>query len=146
MRDVRAASPQFTRWSWAGAGGAAFALLVIARVLVPDPSGLGTHVQLGLPPCAFLQVTQLPCPTCGLTTSFAYMAHLQFTPAFHAHWLGPPLFVLTAVTVGVCAWGSATRMPIAPTMIRLRVVRVLAIIAAAALIVWVARIAAILLA
>ncbi|MGE3821953.1 MAG: DUF2752 domain-containing protein, partial [Isosphaeraceae bacterium] len=56
------------------------ALVVFASVLVvafavaswlePDPSGFGTHRQLGLPPCHFAWVTGKPCPTCGMTTAF----------------------------------------------------------------------------
>jgi hypothetical protein len=30
-----------------------------------------THRQLGLPPCTFKYVTGKPCPSCGMTTSFA---------------------------------------------------------------------------
>jgi hypothetical protein len=48
-------------------------ILVLARRLVPDPRGYGTHTQLGLRPCAFLTVTGRPCPTCGMTTAFAWL-------------------------------------------------------------------------
>src|SRR6185312_12826777 len=56
---------------------AAFALalasmLVVARGLEPDPRGFGTHTQLGLWPCAFRATTGRSCPTCGMTTSFAW--------------------------------------------------------------------------
>ena len=40
--------------------------------LVPDPNGFGTHQQLGLPGCAFRNVTGLQCPHCGMTTSFCW--------------------------------------------------------------------------
>jgi len=139
------ASPRWIRLVWSMIGGAGLAVLAIARWLTPDPSGMGTHEQLGLPPCGFLYLTKLPCPTCGLTTSFAHMARLQFTPAWHAHWLGPPLFALTAVTIAVSAWACATRAPPAHIMRRLRVARAMVIIAAAALAVWMVRVAAIVL-
>jgi hypothetical protein len=32
-----------------------------------------THRQLGLPPCTFRFATGVPCPSCGMTTSFALL-------------------------------------------------------------------------
>src|SRR5437879_1484985 len=34
---------------------------------------LATHRQLGLPECAFKVMTGKPCPSCGMTTSFALL-------------------------------------------------------------------------
>jgi hypothetical protein len=62
--------------------------LAVASWLKPAASGYGTHTQLGLPPCAFLLVTGLPCPSCGLTTCFAYAIRLQFWSAFLANPFG----------------------------------------------------------
>ncbi|MER3414527.1 MAG: hypothetical protein C4340_04500 [Armatimonadota bacterium] len=72
-------------------------MLFAAGSLSPDPSGHGTHRQLGLPPCAFNLATGKLCPSCGLTTSFAAMARMDVTTATRAHALGPALFVLMAV-------------------------------------------------
>jgi hypothetical protein len=47
-------------------------ILGLARILVPDARGYGTHLQLGLRPCAFATVTGRLCPTCGMTTAFAW--------------------------------------------------------------------------
>lgn len=140
MDDERTAA-HLHRLLWLVIGGAAAAVLVTARALAPDPSGMGTHEQLGLPPCGFLYLTRLPCPTCGLTTSFAHMARLSLTSAFEAHALGPPLFALTAVTVPLAAIGCARASSPLAVINRLRVGRLAAIIAAAAVVAWLVRLA-----
>jgi hypothetical protein len=73
------------------------AMVLAAASLTPDPSGHGTHRQLGLPPCAFNAATGKLCPSCGLTTSFTSIAHLDLRAATQAHTLGPLLFGLMAV-------------------------------------------------
>ncbi|MFH1549427.1 MAG: DUF2752 domain-containing protein [Planctomycetota bacterium] len=62
--------------------------IVVAACLTPAPNGYGTHTRLHLPPCAFRETTGLPCPSCGLTTSMAYMARFQFGRAFFANPFG----------------------------------------------------------
>lgn len=131
---------------WAITAVVGASVLALARWLSPDPSGFGTHVQLGLPACGFFRLTSLPCPACGMTTAFAYMARLQITAAFHAHVLGPPLFALTALAVPCCLVACVLGLPVAPTLQRLRVGPLMAMIGIAALLVWMARITAILLA
>jgi hypothetical protein len=73
----------------------ACSLLAVALWLMPAAIGYGTHTQLGLPPCAFLQVTHLPCPSCGLTTCFAWAVRLQFKKAFQANAFGIFAFMVT---------------------------------------------------
>ena len=82
--------------------------MAIAAWLQPDHRGFGTHQQLGLPPCSFEAVTHVPCPGCGLTTSFTNMAHLHVVDAFRAHLMGPLLFALT-LAVAVAAPGGVRR-------------------------------------
>ncbi len=53
------------------AGFGMLSLLVVAGLLRPDSRGLGTHEQLGLPPCAWQLVWNVPCPSCGMTTSWS---------------------------------------------------------------------------
>ncbi len=73
----------------------ALGVLIVARLLTPDPSGLGTHEQLLFVPCAFHWITGLPCPMCGMTTAFALMARGEVLAALQASVLGPPLYVAT---------------------------------------------------
>ena len=142
---ARPESRSGARLFWGICAAGAAVVLALARVLSPDPSGLGTHMQLGLPACPFFALTSLPCPACGLTTSFAHMARLQITPALHANVLGVPLCVLTAASLPLCSFACARALPILPTIELLRLSRVAAIIGVAALLGWIARIAAILL-
>lgn len=73
-------------------------ITVCGLYLHPDPSGHGTHTQLGLPPCPSALLFNRPCPGCGLTTSFTALLHGQIAFAFHAHPLGPFLYL------GLTAW------------------------------------------
>jgi hypothetical protein len=59
-------------------------LLILGRMLEPDPRGFGTHTQLGLRPCAFLTATGRFCPTCGMTTSYAWLARGQVARSWKA--------------------------------------------------------------
>ena len=61
------------------------------------PKAMASHTQLGLPPCTFLAVTGIPCPSCGLTTSFSLMAHFDPVPAFRANPAGPILLMLSGI-------------------------------------------------
>jgi hypothetical protein len=69
------------------------ALLFLARSVEPDPQGFGSHQQLGLPECGFHQRTGYPCPTCGMTTAFAYMVRGRPIQAF----ITQPAGALTAL-------------------------------------------------
>lgn len=72
--------------------GGCLATVGIARLLEPNAAGYGTHRQLGLPPCLFRAVTGLPCPSCGMTTCFAYAARLDWSRAWITQPFGLILF------------------------------------------------------
>lgn len=74
-------------------------VLAVASRLTPAVSGYGTHTQLGLPPCYFLLVTHLPCPSCGLTTCFAWAVRLHFGKAFLSNPFGILAFFSTVSLV-----------------------------------------------
>ena len=76
------------------------AVLALAATLKPDPRGYGTHEQLGIngfAPCGFMLTTGLPCPTCGMTTSFALMMHGRPYAAIIAQPAGALLCLATLV-------------------------------------------------
>jgi hypothetical protein len=56
---------------------------------------MGTHERLGLPPCLFHKVTGFPCFSCGMTTSWAWMAHGHPWLSFKTQPMGAILFVAT---------------------------------------------------
>ncbi len=54
------------------------AVLVIGQRIEPSGAGHGSHVQLGMPMCAWVMRFDRPCPTCGMTTSVAHAARGEF--------------------------------------------------------------------
>jgi hypothetical protein len=88
-------------------------VLLVARLLTPDPRGVGTHQQLGLPPCFTLTALHIPCPFCGMTTAFSLMAHGRVAQAFVTQPAGALAFVLAGVAAAAGVWASSTaRLPI----------------------------------
>lgn len=66
----------------------------------PDPSGHGTHTQIGLPVCGWKMALDYPCATCGMTTAVAHAAHGQFWSSIKAQ----PFGFLVALAAGVAFW------------------------------------------
>jgi hypothetical protein len=54
--------------------------------------------------CAFRRLTGSACPGCGLTRSFAFMAHGMVRQAFEVHPAGPLAFVVVALQVPYRSW------------------------------------------
>jgi hypothetical protein len=75
------------------AGLFAWGLLLIASQLEPDPSGRGTHRQLGLPPCSFILFLGVPCPGCGMTTSWTLATNGRLVEAWTTNAAGTLLAV-----------------------------------------------------
>lgn len=80
----------------------------LAWRLEPDPRGFGTHERLGLPPCSFRALCGLPCPTCGMTTSFSHLTRGRLDQALAANAGGVALALVCAAQVPWC-WCSALR-------------------------------------
>jgi hypothetical protein len=68
------------------------AVFAVAIYLDPyrggQPLRMETHRQLGLPECTFKEMTRLPCPSCGMTTSFALMVRGDVWNAAQANFVG----------------------------------------------------------
>jgi len=78
----------------------------LASSLEPDNRGFGTHRQFGLPPCYVRVQTGVPCPGCGLTTSFTHFVRGEFGRAFHANAAGLLLATFCVLCIPWC-WLSA---------------------------------------
>lgn len=71
------------------------AVLVVAARLKPSPSGVGTHEALHYKPCELLVRSGLPCPSCGMTTSFAWFVRGNLAASV---WVQPMGFILALLT------------------------------------------------
>lgn len=67
-------------------------IIFISYNLIPNKNGVGTHEELGLPPCGFYTMFHKPCPSCGMTTCFALLAHLRLIDAIKIQPAGVFLF------------------------------------------------------
>ncbi|WP_254507031.1 DUF2752 domain-containing protein [Anatilimnocola floriformis] len=81
-------------------------LLVIAASLHPSPNGLGTHQQLGLPPCSSITLFGIRCPACGMTTSWSHLMHGHVLQSAHAN-SGGMLLALYSLAAGPWMIASA---------------------------------------
>jgi hypothetical protein len=110
IRSCPAAMP---RWIRAGLLLSALALGgVFAVALCLDPYRDGrvwlaeTHRQLGLPPCTFKDITGYPCPSCGMTSSFALAVRGDMWHSLEANCVGT-LLALSALAFIPWALASA---------------------------------------
>lgn len=90
------------------------ALLAGLAVAVAVPSA---DVESGPVLCPFRLLTGLPCPACGLTRSWVYLAHGQVGESFAAHPLGPATVLAAVVTVGWIGY-SRGALPFPPWLRR----------------------------
>ncbi len=86
-------------------------VFALAGWVHPDPAGLGTHTQLHLPPCGFYEMFHKPCPSCGMTTAFAWMMHGHPLEAVKAQPAGTAVFLAGAFLLGYLPWMWLRRRP-----------------------------------
>ena len=68
-----------------------------------SPLTMETHRQLNLPPCTFKELTHgVPCPSCGMTTSFSLLMHGDLVNSMRANWVGTLLALYGLVLI---PWG-----------------------------------------
>jgi hypothetical protein len=83
----------------------------------PDgsPRTMATHTRLGMPPCNFVAVTDgKPCPSCGMTTSFALLVRGDVRASLRANWVGSLLAVTWA---GLLVWSVASAVAARPLFV-----------------------------
>ena len=76
-------------------------LLVTAACLTPSPKGYGTHQQLGLPECSIKMIYDLPCPSCGMTTSWSHMVRGDIISSCKAN---PGGALLAIISIFLSPW------------------------------------------
>lgn len=108
----RQRSSWLARLAAVGIAAGCAAVLIVAAWLVPNRQGFGTHTALGLAPCAFLARTGIPCPACGMTTSFTWFVRGRFLASLYVQPMGTLLALLTCTTVWVAGYVAVTGRPV----------------------------------
>jgi hypothetical protein len=100
------------------------AVFAIAAWLNPyfedgEPRRMETHRQLNLPECHFKALTGVPCPSCGMTTSFALLVRGDVWNSMQANFAGTALaafgmlfipWALATALVGRVVWIRSVEM------------------------------------
>jgi hypothetical protein len=100
----------WVRGTLLGLTGGLVVVFALAAWLDPyDASGrplrMESHRQLGLPPCTFYTVTGgFPCPSCGMTTSFALLMHGDLGNSLRANAAGT---LLALFCLALIPWNVA---------------------------------------
>jgi hypothetical protein len=90
-------------------------LLGLSKALTPDPRGYGTHTQLGLRPCTFAVMTGRLCPTCGMTTAYAWFIRGRIDRSWRAN---PAGCLFAASSMPVIIWMLACALQGRPVGVR----------------------------
>jgi hypothetical protein len=90
-------------------------VLGLARRLVPNPRGYGTHTQLGLEPCAFAGMTGKLCPTCGMTTAYAWFVRGRVDRSWRAN---PAGCLFAGLSIPLIVWLVACVVRAEPVGVR----------------------------
>ena len=86
--------------------------LVIAALLHPSPNGFGSHTAIGLAPCQFMKHTGIPCPSCGMTTSWTWFVRGNLAASLYVQPMGTVLALMTAACFWAALYCAATGRPV----------------------------------
>lgn len=115
--DVLEVVPLLRSWVRGSLIGMALALcgvFAVASWLNPynddgSPRRMATHRQIGLPPCTFYAVSGLPCPSCGMTTSFSLLMHGDVHGSLRANAVGTLLAGFCLLLIPWCLASAVVR-------------------------------------
>jgi hypothetical protein len=93
-----------SRFAYGLMGIGLLALLGTAGWLEPATNGYGTHRQLGLPGCTWMELWGMRCPSCGMTTSWSLAIRGDWYSAAQANPAGLLLFFQAACTAPYWLW------------------------------------------
>lgn len=107
MLEVIPVLRPWVRGSLIGLALALIAVFAVAFWINPynadgTPLTMASHRQLGLPPCTFYFTTGLPCPSCGMTTSFALLMHGDVRNSLRANTVGTVFAVFCLLLIPWC--------------------------------------------
>jgi hypothetical protein len=93
----------WVRFVLIGIGIGWLAVFGVAAWLNPYRDGMAlreaTHRQLGLPECNFKRWTGMPCPSCGMTTSFALLVRGDVANSVRANFAGTVLALIGMIYI-----------------------------------------------
>jgi hypothetical protein len=122
-RDLPEALPVLNNWVRGALLGIVLGLVVVFTIAIRlnpydetgAPRRMETHRQLGLPPCTFYETTGIPCPACGMTTSFALLMHGDVIGSLRANTVGTLLAVFCLLFI---PWGIISVVRRQPLFVR----------------------------
>lgn len=118
LPTIYAAEPVDSRMEAVARGWSVFfatallAILITAASIPPSPAGTGSHTRLGLSRCTFMDRTGIPCPSCGMTTSFAWLVRGNVLASAYTQPMGCLLAILAAAGVVGGFYEGLTARPV----------------------------------
>jgi hypothetical protein len=98
---------------------ACLGILITAFRLPPIPTGIGTHTGLHMQDCAWLYRIGIPCPSCGMTTSFAWFVRGNIVASFYVQPFGFVLALITTIVFWVAIYAAISGKPVTQLLHRL---------------------------